>query len=204
MRDAHQDLSPAHAGLESPHAAPAAPSAITLIDAIERATIEGLRTHHCVLVVASMSNLWQLEQRLPAAGFNLATLQAHSLYTRLNVHEALSQYMVAGQPDTALFEQFVIRTLDALRRAHRPIRVVTETTLMLDRTGAPGSGKALAECWRAAAVKFGFTVICLGFGQPGVPESRSPDARSPRSSADAFRAAGSAGVPSVGSNDDRD
>lgn len=193
MRDAHQDLSPAHAGLESPHAAPAAPSAITLIDAIERATIEGLRTHHCVLVVASMSNLWQLEQRLPAAGFNLATLQAQSLYTRLNVHEALSQYMVAGQPDTALFEQFVTRTIDHLRRARRPIRVITETTLMLERTGAPGSGKALADRWQSAAATLGFSVICLGAAQPA-----------PRSSpGESSRADGSAGVTAAGSNDDR-
>ncbi len=131
-----------------------------LLNSLERFVCEGLRAGEGVVVIATMSHLFELERRLGDHEFAFHTMQARGQYVRLNAHEALWQFMVDGWPDETLFRAFVDRLQKQAGRDGRRVRAFGEMVAVLWSQGKTEATIELERMWHRLSQERKLLLYC--------------------------------------------
>ncbi|MCW2501232.1 MAG: putative two-component sensor histidine kinase protein [Frankiales bacterium] len=119
----------------------------------------GLAAGEAAIVVATPAHRELFDAALEAAGIDLAFARAAGQYVSLDAAELLAAFLVAGQPDPALFDA----TVGALVRQSatgRPVRVFGEMVALLWDDGAVTAAMALEQLWNATTRVAPFALLC--------------------------------------------
>jgi DNA-binding NarL/FixJ family response regulator len=124
----------------------------------------GLNTGNAVVVLATEAHRQGLFQKLLTRGFDLDAITKSRTYVSLDVHEALSSFMLDDQPDpvrfwnvaSSLFEK-ASKTPDG---ATRRVFACGECAPFLWKQGKLDAALRLEELWDAASRKYGLNILC--------------------------------------------
>lgn len=131
------------------------------MDSLEEFVAQGLRGDDGVVVIATMAHLYMLECRLrESSEFQFSTLQARGRYVRLNVHQALWQFMVDGLPDERLFGAFVDRVIGNAGKGGRQVRAFGEMVAILWSQGNFEATRKLEQIWHRVCQERGLALFC--------------------------------------------
>lgn len=130
------------------------------LDSLEAFAVEGLKNGESVVVIATMSHLFELEQRLRAHDLPFAALQSRERYIRLNAHEALWQFLVDGHVDEQRFRAFAERVLAAAGKGGRRVRAFGEMVVLLWGKGNVEATMELERLWHVICAEKNLALYC--------------------------------------------
>ena len=132
----------------------------------------GVDAGDCVIVIATSSHLESLEEKIKAAGFNLADLKRKNLYVPLEAEEALSKFMINDWPDENLFMDFVANLITKAKSEGRQVRAFGEMVAILWAKGQVGATVRLEHLWNKFCEKQAFCLFCA-YPQSGFTQDAS-------------------------------
>jgi len=131
-----------------------------LLDSLEGFVAAGLQAGEGVIVIATAAHRSALEHRLRLLGFSLAIARSRDQYLDLDAEETLSQFMVNGQPDEALFRQLVTRLIARAGADGRKVRVFGEMVALLWSGGRRRATVRLENLWHGFLRERVFSLFC--------------------------------------------
>jgi hypothetical protein len=114
-----------------------------------------------VVVVATASNIRQLDERLSAHRFNLDHLRNTKRYTTLEAEEVLSRFMTGNWPDEEKFQAVVTEMIAHVKdRPDRKVRAFSEMVTLLWQQGLQVATVYLEGLWEQLRATQDFTLYC--------------------------------------------
>jgi hypothetical protein len=142
------------------------------IDTLESFVADGLRGGESAIVIATSTHLQILEQRLTAAGFDVAQLRARDQYVSLDAGETLQLFMKDDWPDEQRFVRLVRGLLACARRDGRKVRAFGEMVAVMWARGQHAATVHLEHLWHRLCGTDNFSLLCAypraGFTQDAV------------------------------------
>jgi DNA-binding NarL/FixJ family response regulator len=124
----------------------------------------GLNAGNAVVVLATEAHRQCLFQKLLTRGFDLDAIAKSRAYVSLNVHEALSSFMVDDQPDPVRFWNVASSLFETVSKtpdgATRRVLACGECAPFLWTQGKLEAALRLEELWDAASRKYGLDMLC--------------------------------------------
>jgi signal transduction histidine kinase len=131
-----------------------------LLDGVAEFIGAGLRSGDAGLVLATPAHRAGVEERLRAAGLDVAGARASGQYAALDAAEALTRFMVDGAPDPA---RFAATIGDAVARASsggRRARLFGEMVALLVDEGNHAAAIRLEQLWNELQQSHAFSLLC--------------------------------------------
>jgi hypothetical protein len=126
------------------------------LKALERFVAEGMKRDENVIVIATGSHLFDLENNMKKRGFDLH--RSGNQYISIEAEEALRQFMIESWPDQLLFEKFVG---GLLARCKQPrTRAFGEMVALLWARGESGATVRLEHLWNKVCQKEHLSLFC--------------------------------------------
>jgi hypothetical protein len=120
----------------------------------------GLWKGEAVVVIATPAHVDGLQERLRASGLDLGHLRADDRFITLSAETTLSQFLVEGWPDAALFEATLMPVIERARRADRPVRGFGEMVALLWERRQYAATVRLEHLWQKLATRERLQVLC--------------------------------------------
>jgi excisionase family DNA binding protein len=143
-----------------------------LLDALHDFIGAGLHAGEPGIVVLTSSHRVGLEERLAAAGIDVATVSAAGRYLALDAEEMLGHFMVAGMPDPDRFRALFAPVIEHALTGGRTVRVFGEMVALLAAGDKPSSALALEALWNDLQQELPFALFCAypldGLGGPAL------------------------------------
>ncbi len=130
------------------------------MDALEGYASGGLRLGEGVIVIATKLHRRALERRLRARGLDVDKALAEDRYIPVDAEEALSQFMVDGQPDEALFNQLIDALFARASAEGRQVRAFGEMVVLLWNEGNHSATVRLEHLWNQYLERATFCLFC--------------------------------------------
>ena len=134
-----------------------------LLDAVGVFVGEALRAGDAAVVIATEAHRAGLEDRLRAAGLDLATARAGGRYVALDAAETLARLTPCGSggvPEPARFAAVVGGALAGAAAGGRRVRVFGELVALLLEAGDPAAALRLEALWNELQETHAFTLLC--------------------------------------------
>ncbi|MCA1642152.1 MAG: MEDS domain-containing protein, partial [Acidobacteria bacterium] len=141
---------------------------VFLLDSLGGFIRAGLEAGDACIIVATGEHREGLEERLRAAGLDVAAAREGGQFVALDAAETLSRFMVDGAPDPVRFTE-VIGGLIARVAGERPrVRAFGEMVALLWAEGNQDAAIRLEELWNDLGKTYPFSLFCAypmhGFG----------------------------------------
>jgi hypothetical protein len=130
------------------------------IDALEGFASGGLRTGKSVIVIATKVHRVALERRLRARGYDVDQARRENRYIPVDAQVALSQFMVEGWPNKALFNEVVAELFERARTDGRRVRAFGEMVVLLWKQGNNSATVRLEHLWNEYLQREAFCLFC--------------------------------------------
>lgn len=117
------------------------------LDTLEGFAKTGFLNGESVVMIGSDQHLMALNERLKAAGFDLAALKASDQFIPIEANEALSHFLVNDWPQEDLFNAFITRVINRARYNNRRVRAFGEMVAVLWERGLAGATVQLEKLW---------------------------------------------------------
>jgi signal transduction histidine kinase len=131
-----------------------------LLDAVAEYIGAGLRAGDAGLVLATPAHRAGLEERLRAAGLDVAAARASGQYASLDAAETLARFMVDGTPDPARFSEAVRDVVARASSDGRRARIFGEMVALLVDEGNHAAAIRLEELWNELQRSQTFSLLC--------------------------------------------
>lgn len=132
----------------------------------------GVNAGDCVIVIATITHLGFIEERLKAAGFNPSALIQKNIYIPLEAEDALSKFIINDWPDEILFINFVASLIKQAKVEGRQVRAFGEMVAILWAKGQVGATVRLEYLWNKLCENQVFCLFCAypqsGFTQDAI------------------------------------
>lgn len=139
------------------------------MDSLEGFVAGGIKASEGVIVIATATHLNALRLRLKESGVDLEAVRAQDQYIPLDAADVLSQFMVNGWPDEALFIETVNNIIERARGNGRRVRAFGEMVAILWARGEQGATVRLEHLWHNLCHSEQFSLFCayprIGFTQ---------------------------------------
>ncbi len=116
------------------------------------------------VIIATSAHIDNLAKKLRDQGIDLARATAESRYIALDATEFLSQFMVDGRPDPALFSQkmgqIIARAAEASLDDNRRVVAFGEMVALLWAEGKSEAAIQLEKLWNDLAKTYSFSLRC--------------------------------------------
>lgn len=154
--------------LESEHFVQLYETDIFLLDSLSGFISAGLNEGDACIVVATKAHRAGLEERLQAAGLNVAAACAAGQYVVLDASETLSQFMADGQPELVRFTEVIGGIIAGTAAIWPRVRIFGEMVALLWAEGMHDAALRLEEFWNDLSGRHRFSLFCAypmnGFG----------------------------------------
>jgi MEDS: MEthanogen/methylotroph, DcmR Sensory domain len=130
------------------------------IEALEGFASGGLRAGEGIIVIATRIHRGALERRLSVRGFDLEQARKEDRYIAVDAAATLSQFMVNGWPDEALFKQVVTGLVRRARGNGRRVRAFGEMAAILCKQGHNRATVRLENLWNQFIDEEQFRLFC--------------------------------------------
>lgn len=131
-----------------------------LIDTLEAFLGTALREGESALVIATGPHLNGLEQRLHAAGIDLAKARAADRYIPLDAEKLFELFMHGGRFDSEGFFEVARNALERCRGSGRSVRVFGELVAVMWAHKHYATALRLEEAWQAQCKASKLSVLC--------------------------------------------
>jgi PAS domain S-box-containing protein len=132
----------------------------TLVETLEGFIGSGLRANGAGIVIATREHLDALDQRLQAAGIDVAAAKRTGQYSALEARELLGQILANGWPQPDLFRVRVGSLIDRARARWGSVRAFGEMVGLLWERGGQGAALRLESLWNELAATQPFALLC--------------------------------------------
>jgi hypothetical protein len=119
-----------------------------------------LRDGGSAVVVATPEHRYLIHAWLSRSGIDLAGARTDGSYVRLDVGEAMSRFIINGQPDAAAFWKTMSPVLAAASRKTGPVRVFGEMVTELWRNGKVDAAIEVEALWNEIIRQYRFALLC--------------------------------------------
>ncbi len=130
------------------------------LDALEGFVAGGIRQGDAIILIATPKHLAGLAQRLADNGFDVEAAIGRGQFIACDAKAALSQFMVNGWPDEALFRATVTGLLEQARVHSRKIRAFGEMVALMWAEGQCGATVRLEHLWTELCREQEFSLFC--------------------------------------------
>jgi len=130
------------------------------LDTLEGFTNGGLRAGEVVVLIATGTHLFALEQRLQESGWDVAALREHGHYIAVDAAQALAGFMRDGRVDEQLFEATVVALVDAAREGGKRVRTFGEMVALLWAAGNREATHRLEVLWNNLCRDRSLSLLC--------------------------------------------
>ena len=130
------------------------------LDTLEGFVSGGLRGGETVVVIATSPHLYALEYRLKARDHDIDALRQTRHYIAMDAAEALSRFMVDGQPDDALFHASIATVIDQAQQGGQRVRAFGEMVALLWANGMHSGTVRLEHLWNTLCRDKGLSLFC--------------------------------------------
>jgi len=130
------------------------------LDTLEGFVADGLRAGESAIVIATPTHLQILEQRLTAAGLDVAELRWRDQYVSLDAEETLQLFMKDGWPDEQRFVRLVRGLLACASRDGRKVRAFGEMVAVMWARGQRAATLHLEHLWHQLCETDNFSLLC--------------------------------------------
>ncbi|MGH2354012.1 MAG: MEDS domain-containing protein, partial [Chloroflexota bacterium] len=131
-----------------------------LLDTVGDFIGAALRGGDIGIVIATEAHRTGIENRLQAAGLDVAATRARGQYVSLNAAETLSRIMVDGAPDPARFAEAVGGPVARAATSGRRVRIFGELVALLVEEGNPAAAIRLEALWNHLQKAHDFSLMC--------------------------------------------
>jgi hypothetical protein len=128
---------------------------------------EAIHDGGTAVVIATPAHRRAFEDRLAAAGIDVAAARTRGDYLAADAEETLRQFMAGDRPDTAGFEQVVCSLIGEPARLGRIVRVYGELVAVLWETGLVAAAIEVEEMWVGLGRRLPFALWCGYRAGPG-------------------------------------
>ena len=139
------------------------------LDTLEGFITGGLRANESAIVIATAPHIATLNERLEAAGFDLAALRARDQYVPLDAQQTMEMFLKDGWPDEDRFFRLVRGLLSCARRDGRRVRAFGEMVAVMWASGHQAATVRLEHLWHQLCAAEQFSLLCayprIGFTQ---------------------------------------
>jgi hypothetical protein len=132
----------------------------------------GVNAGDCVIVIATVAHLKELDARLENLGFNISDLIAKNLYLPVDAEQMLSEFMVNDWPDETLFMSTVSDLIVKAKMDNRQVRAFGEMVAILWAKGQVGATVRLEHLWNKFCETQAFCLFCA-YPQSGFTQDAS-------------------------------
>lgn len=139
------------------------------LDALEGFVAGGIRQGDAIVLIATPAHLQGLERRLADSGFDVAAAARRGQYFALDAKASLSEFMVDGRPDHALFDRFTGALLKRARREQRQVRAFGEMVALLWADDQREATVRLEQLWSRLCTQERVSLFCA------YPKAAFPD-----------------------------
>ena len=131
------------------------------IDGLEGFIGNALRNGESAVVIATVAHLHALEKRMREHGIDVEGARQENRYVDRLAEEVLSQFMVQGWPDPALFSATVTKLLEIARgQTGRKVRAFGEMVAILWARGEYAATLQMEELWTGLCKQEQFALFC--------------------------------------------
>jgi hypothetical protein len=130
------------------------------MDALEGFASGGLRLGESVIVIATKSHRRAVERRLRTRGYDVDKAAAEDRYIPVDAEEALSQFMVDGQPDETQFNELVDGLFARASAEGRRVRAFGEMVVLLWNEDNNTATVRLERLWNQYLEHAVFSLFC--------------------------------------------
>lgn len=120
----------------------------------------GINARECSIVIATEFHLKLLRQKLSLHGLYVDQLIKDEQYVPINAELALSQFLIDGLPNEALFMQNIGDVIDRAKKQCRPIRIFREMAPLLQSIGNKAGTTLLERFWHKLNRKEELLLFC--------------------------------------------
>jgi len=120
----------------------------------------GLLAGAACVVITTPQRIQDLESRLMARGFDLASARAWKQYSTFDAAETLAKFMVDGMPDAKRFDEVVGAAIAAADEHHPRVLAFGEMVGLLWTQGNREAAVQLEKLWNKLAERYGFSLFC--------------------------------------------
>jgi PAS domain S-box-containing protein len=131
-----------------------------LLDEVGRFIGDALRMADAGVVIATKAHLDGIEERMRAAGADVAAATAEGRYVPLDAAETLAAFMVEGLPDARRFAEVVGGVLAHASQGGRRLRAFGEMVALLWARGEPQAAIRLEQLWNELGTRYAFSLLC--------------------------------------------
>jgi hypothetical protein len=131
-----------------------------LLDALYNFIVGGFQVEECIVVIATPQHRFELEKRLRASGIDLEAAEALDQYIILDAEQTLSQFIVNGWPDEALFTKVVSGILNRADNNGWRVRAFSEMVSLLLAKSHSGAALRLEQLWDKLCHTEMFSLFC--------------------------------------------
>jgi excisionase family DNA binding protein len=131
-----------------------------LLDAVAEFVGAGLRADEAAIVVATAAHRAGIEERLNAAGLDVAAARDSGQYVALDAAAMLARFMVDGTPDPARFADALGSTIARAAVGRRRVRIFGEMVALLAVEGNHAATLRLEELWNGLQETHAFSLFC--------------------------------------------
>jgi len=131
-----------------------------LLDTLTGFVGGGLRAGEGVIVIATLSHLSNLDNRLEAADIDVYAARARDQYIPLEAEAALKRFVVHGWPDEVRFAETIGAILTRAKRNGRKVRAFGEMVALLWARGETAATVRLEHLWNKLSQAEEFSLFC--------------------------------------------
>jgi len=131
-----------------------------LASSIAQLARSSLATGGAFVLIATERHRCDIETKLRASGFDLATAEREGRYLARNADETLAQFMTGDEPDPARFRAAIEPVLDQSSASGRPVSLFGEMVGLLVEARNHRATIRLEQLWNELQVERGFALLC--------------------------------------------
>ena len=122
--------------------------------------LQAVQDDGVTIVLATADHHRAFEERMAAAGVDVATARARGSYLALDASETIRGFMVTDRPDPAAFWQAIDPPLRQAAEAGQPIRIFGELVSLLWAAGLASAAIEVELMWDELRARYPFSLLC--------------------------------------------
>ena len=122
--------------------------------------VDVLQAGGAAVVVSTPTRRAAIEDRLTAAGVDVASAQSDRTVVSLDAAETLDRFVIGGRPNARLFRAVIGTTISQSGTSGRPVHVYGEMVDLLWQAGQVSSALELEALWNDLHRELSFSLFC--------------------------------------------